>query len=191
MPQTFAEKILAKRAGLTKSEPGQIVEISPDVALSHDNSAPIHEIFRQMGGESVFDPKMHVITLDHAAPAPVDGNQQYVHVSAGFLHSCALTAGGEAHCWGSNIYGEVGDSSHVRRRAPTPVRGGLRFTSISAGGSSCHGHTCAIATDGTTYCWGKNYQRYINAYGVLAYTPQALAGDPGFASVTVGGMVVG
>jgi 3-isopropylmalate/(R)-2-methylmalate dehydratase large subunit len=40
------------------------------VALSHDNSAPISAIFRQMGGERVFNPAMHAIFLDHAAPAP-------------------------------------------------------------------------------------------------------------------------
>lgn len=70
MPQTFAEKILARKAGLAETKAGQIVEIRPDVALSHDNTAPIYEIFQKMGGERVFDPDMHAIFLDHAAPAP-------------------------------------------------------------------------------------------------------------------------
>jgi 3-isopropylmalate/(R)-2-methylmalate dehydratase large subunit len=70
MPQTFAEKILAKKAGLDHTVPGQIVEITPDVALSHDNTAPIYGIFQRMGGERVFDPGMHAIFIDHAAPAP-------------------------------------------------------------------------------------------------------------------------
>lgn len=70
MPQTFAEKILARKAGLAETKAGQIVEVTPDVALSHDNTAPIYEIFKQMGGERVFDPDMHAIFLDHAAPAP-------------------------------------------------------------------------------------------------------------------------
>ncbi len=70
MPQTFAEKILAKKAGLSRTVPGQIVEITPDVALSHDNTAPIYGIFQRMGGERVFDPDMHAIFIDHAAPAP-------------------------------------------------------------------------------------------------------------------------
>jgi 3-isopropylmalate/(R)-2-methylmalate dehydratase large subunit len=68
--QTFAEKVLAKKAGLEKTVPGQVVDITPDVALSHDNSAPIYETFKQMGGERVFNPDMLAITLDHAAPAP-------------------------------------------------------------------------------------------------------------------------
>lgn len=70
MNQTFAEKILARKAGLARTVPGQIVEITPDVALSHDNTAPIYGIFKRMGGQRVFDPKMHAIFIDHAAPAP-------------------------------------------------------------------------------------------------------------------------
>ena len=70
MAQTFAEKILAKKARLDRTSPGQIVEITPDVALSHDNTAPIYGIFQRMGGERVFDPDMHAVILDHATPAP-------------------------------------------------------------------------------------------------------------------------
>lgn len=70
MGQTFAEKILAEKARLAKTVPGQIVEISPDIALSHDNTAAIRGIFEKMGGVKVFDPKLHAIILDHATPAP-------------------------------------------------------------------------------------------------------------------------
>lgn len=70
MTQTFAEKILAKRAELPHAEAGQIVEITPDVALSHDNTAPIYGIFQRMGGERVYAPDMHAVILDHATPAP-------------------------------------------------------------------------------------------------------------------------
>jgi len=68
--QTFAEKLLAKKAGLRQAVPGQVVEVRPDVALSHDNSAAIQDIFKQMGGSKVYDPQMHAIMLDHATPAP-------------------------------------------------------------------------------------------------------------------------
>lgn len=67
---TFAEKILAKKSGQKSVQAGDIVEVSPDVALSHDNTAPIFGIFQKMGGERVFNPDMHAIFLDHAAPAP-------------------------------------------------------------------------------------------------------------------------
>jgi 3-isopropylmalate/(R)-2-methylmalate dehydratase large subunit len=70
MGRTFAEKVLAVKAGVDEVAPGQILEITPDVALSHDNTAPIIDIFKEMGGETVFDKSMHAIFLDHAAPAP-------------------------------------------------------------------------------------------------------------------------
>ncbi len=70
MSQTFAEKILAKKAQIPKTMPGQIVEVRPDVVLSHDNTAPIFGIFQRMGGKKVFDPDMHAVIIDHATPAP-------------------------------------------------------------------------------------------------------------------------
>lgn len=85
MPQTFAEKILAKKAGLDSSVPGQIVEITPDVALSHDNTAPIFGIFQRMGGEKVFDPGMHAVFLDHAAPAPSTKHAENHRITRDFV----------------------------------------------------------------------------------------------------------
>jgi homoaconitate hydratase family protein len=76
MGMTFAEKVLAKKAGLSKVVPGQIVEITPDVALSHDNTAAIARIFRSIGVERVYDPGKHAIFLDHAAPAPTTQHAQ-------------------------------------------------------------------------------------------------------------------
>jgi 3-isopropylmalate/(R)-2-methylmalate dehydratase large subunit len=69
MGQTFAEKILSKKAGKTVV-PGEIVEIEPDVAMSHDNTAAISGIFRKIGVDKIARPDIHVVILDHAAPAP-------------------------------------------------------------------------------------------------------------------------
>jgi 3-isopropylmalate/(R)-2-methylmalate dehydratase large subunit len=69
MGQTFAEKILSKKAGKTVV-PGEIVEIEPDVAMSHDNTAAISGIFRKIGVAKMARPDIHVVILDHAAPAP-------------------------------------------------------------------------------------------------------------------------
>jgi 3-isopropylmalate/(R)-2-methylmalate dehydratase large subunit len=70
MGQTFVEKVLAKKAGFDRVSRGQIVEVTPDVALSHDNAASIYSTFQKMGGKRVFDPERIVIILDHATPAP-------------------------------------------------------------------------------------------------------------------------
>jgi 3-isopropylmalate/(R)-2-methylmalate dehydratase large subunit len=70
MGMTFAEKALARAAGHKSSRAGEIVIAQPDVALSHDNSAAIIGLFREMGGTRLFDPERNVIVLDHATPAP-------------------------------------------------------------------------------------------------------------------------
>ena len=70
MGQTFAQKVLAHHSGNHQVKPGDIVEITPHIALSHDNTAAIVGIFQRMGGKKVFNPQMHAIFLDHAAPAP-------------------------------------------------------------------------------------------------------------------------
>ncbi|MCP4544149.1 MAG: 3-isopropylmalate dehydratase large subunit [Chloroflexi bacterium] len=76
MGHTFAEKILAQKAGLDEVVPGQIVEVTPDAALSHDNTAPIAGIFRKVGVECVSRPDIHVVILDHACPAPTTKHAQ-------------------------------------------------------------------------------------------------------------------
>ena len=76
MGYTVAEKILAHKAGLAQVVPGQIVEVTPDVALSHDNTAPIAGIFRKIGVERVARPDIHVVVLDHACPAPTTRHAQ-------------------------------------------------------------------------------------------------------------------
>jgi 3-isopropylmalate/(R)-2-methylmalate dehydratase large subunit len=76
MGHTFAEKILAQKAGLAEVSPGQIVEVTPDAALSHDNTAPIAGIFGKIGVAHVAQPDMHVVVLDHACPAPTTKHAQ-------------------------------------------------------------------------------------------------------------------
>jgi 3-isopropylmalate/(R)-2-methylmalate dehydratase large subunit len=70
MGHTFAERILAHKAGLAQVVPGQIVEVTPDTALSHDNTTPISAIFRKIGVTRVARPDIHVVILDHACPPP-------------------------------------------------------------------------------------------------------------------------
>jgi len=85
MAQTFAEKILANKGGAAKTVPGQIVEVTPDVALSHDNTAPIFGIFQRMGGKRVFNPDMHAVFLDHAAPAPTTKHAENHRITREFV----------------------------------------------------------------------------------------------------------
>jgi len=74
--KTFAEKALARAAGLREVVAGQIVDAVPDVVLSHDNTAAIAKIFRALGVERVKYPERLAITLDHAVPAPTTQHAQ-------------------------------------------------------------------------------------------------------------------
>jgi 3-isopropylmalate/(R)-2-methylmalate dehydratase large subunit len=75
-PLTFAQKVLARVSGRDPNDPsaapsaGEIVEAAPDVAFSHDNTAAIAEIWRELGQPRVAIADRLAITLDHAVPAP-------------------------------------------------------------------------------------------------------------------------
>jgi homoaconitate hydratase family protein len=75
MGQTFAEKVLAHKGGLEKAVPGQIVVVSPDRLLSHDNTAAIvGKIGADLREFGVKNPEMHVVVLDHVVPAATEGD---------------------------------------------------------------------------------------------------------------------
>jgi 3-isopropylmalate/(R)-2-methylmalate dehydratase large subunit len=71
MGQTFVEKIFSRKLE-REVRAGEIVEVIPDVAMSHDNTAAISMKFKEIGVDRVFKPEIHVIVLDHATPAPTE-----------------------------------------------------------------------------------------------------------------------
>jgi alpha-tubulin suppressor-like RCC1 family protein len=54
-------------------------------------------------------------------PVAVLGGTRFVTVAAGYESTCALTAGGEAWCWGLNYAGQLGDGSRESRAVPAPL----------------------------------------------------------------------
>ena len=80
------------------------------------------------------------------------GGPTFVALDAGAGHNCALTAAGQAWCWGHNDEGQVGDGSFLGQDHPFAVVGGLAFTAISAG----HAHSCGLRADGAACCWGDD-----------------------------------
>ncbi|MFN8376395.1 MAG: 3-isopropylmalate dehydratase large subunit [Anaerolineae bacterium] len=74
--RTFAEKVLARAAGISEVKVGDILDITPDLIFSHDNSAAIRRIFEKTGAAKIARPERIAITLDHAVPAPTTEHAQ-------------------------------------------------------------------------------------------------------------------
>lgn len=68
MGKTFTEKVLGRKAG-KDVQAGEVVTVSPDYVLSHDNSAAIIKEFQKLGVKKVKAPERIVIVLDHIVPA--------------------------------------------------------------------------------------------------------------------------
>ena len=83
------------------------------------------------------------------------GLEVSTYYPSGHGHSCALSAGGIAYCWGSNQYTKlgVGDPDTASfRNVPTQVvmPPGVTFSGLDSGWL----HICALGSDGKAYCWG-------------------------------------
>jgi hypothetical protein len=87
-------------------------------------------------------------------PTAVQGNVMFSQISAGNYHVCGVSiADGQGYCWGRMDGQQLGQSvGSGSRIIPVAVPGGLRFTSIAAGGS----FTCGVTASGS-YCIGPTY----------------------------------
>lgn len=73
---TFAEKALARAAGVAAARAGDVLDVAPDLVFSHDNSAAILRIFNEIGAPGIARPETIAMTLDHAVPAPTTAHAQ-------------------------------------------------------------------------------------------------------------------
>jgi alpha-tubulin suppressor-like RCC1 family protein len=114
-------------------------------------------------------------------PVLVAGTLQYLQVSAGSWHTCAVTTTNRAYCWGRQ--GTIGDGMNYRRSTPRAVAGGLSFDRISAGEQ----YTCAVTTGNRAYCWGANWSGQLgDSTDTARLTPSAVSGGLRFRQVDAG-----
>jgi 3-isopropylmalate/(R)-2-methylmalate dehydratase large subunit len=92
MGKTFAEKILALKAGLDETVPGQIVTVQPDRLLTHDNTSAIAKTFRKIGVAGVANPDMNVVILDHVVPAANETYAQSHRETREFVREQGISA---------------------------------------------------------------------------------------------------
>lgn len=89
------------------------------------------------------------------------------------------------YCWGYNTFGAVGDATNDDRNVPTLVKGGITFTSVSAGNN----HVCGLDVTGKAYCWGKNNAGQLGDNGVSGASsnvPVPVSGATLYESISAG-----
>ncbi len=122
-------------------------------------------------------------------PVPVQTTQRFVTISAGGSHSCGLTSGGQAYCWGKtqgtlagDTYG-LGDGTTTNSPTPIPVANGMSFSTITAGNQ----FTCALAVAGSAFCWGRNANGTLgDGTGTSQLSPVTVSGGYTFGLIMSG-----
>jgi alpha-tubulin suppressor-like RCC1 family protein len=76
-------------------------------------------------GDNAFGELGDGTTTTRLTPVAVVGglNFKYGGVSTGYFHTCGVTTGGQAYCWGANDGGELGDGTKTNRSRPVAVVG--------------------------------------------------------------------
>jgi hypothetical protein len=125
---------------------------------------------------------------DHA-PQPVvavASAERFATVSSGIWHSCALTFGGAAYCWGHNGSGQVGKPPSRAEPTPVLVSSDLSFTQLSVAAY----HSCGLDPTGAVHCWGAQWSALsleLNEPGPISSSPVRVPGDIVFREVSARG----
>lgn len=161
----YAEKV----AGL----PEQMIQVA--AGLNHTCGLSVSEKIYCWGGD-LFGQLGDGLTTDRANPQLLSNQKEpFTSLSAGWYHTCGLTATGGVMCWGKGYDGEIGNESVRLSLTPAPVVGlESNVKSISVGGN----FTCALKVDSSVMCWGKNDHLQIGEDTPAEYTPKKIDGLP-------------
>ena len=116
---------------------------------------------RQLGNNS---------TTPSNLPVNVPSLDGVVQIGPGSSHTCVVV--GEVNrvaCWGANDRGQAGRPMSPTVGAPVLVdAGSLQFIEVHGGDA----HTCALATDKTLWCWGKDDSGQLGNGTTTSETPE-------------------
>jgi alpha-tubulin suppressor-like RCC1 family protein len=126
-------------------------------------------------------------------PIQAGADTDWAALAGGYHHACALKTGGALYCWGRNNTGQLGIGStlHDFDGVPSPTRVGSEadWSRVAAGGQLyLVGHTCAIKSDQSLFCWGENYFGQIGM-GAFAnkHVPTQAGAENDWYSASAGG----
>jgi alpha-tubulin suppressor-like RCC1 family protein len=119
-------------------------------------------------------------------PTKVAGARQFKQLDTGSDHTCAVTTGNRAYCWGNGRQGEIGNGKAYLSFWPRAVAGGLSFDRVTAGLF----HTCGETTANRAYCWGNNGRGQLgDGTNTQRLTPVAVGGGLFFAQLSAGEII--
>lgn len=78
-----------------------------------------------------------------------------VAIAAGSSHTCAIMDTGSVKCWGSNAYGQLGDSTTTDANTPQEISV-LALGGVAVAIGLGKQNSCATLVDGLVKCWGLN-----------------------------------
>ncbi|MDH5545272.1 MAG: Ig-like domain-containing protein [Gammaproteobacteria bacterium] len=108
----------------------------------------------------------------------------WVKVSNGSLHTCAIDSNGFVWCWGANYSGQLGIGTTGVEYSPVMIESDIVFNSVSAGNN----HTCALSNNGLLYCWGGNTSGqlgFLTDQGADSLIPGEVSAGEGLAWTSV------
>ena len=150
-------------------------------------------------GENVYGQLGDGTTSNQTVPTDVKGlTSGIVSISAGGNHTCAVTTGGTAKCWGFNRKGQLGNGQNANSSRQVNVLGLTRGVSTIESGDW---HTCALTTNNGVKCWGWNisgqlgdgthtdHNTYVNVTGMSSGVASISSGHRHTCALTSGGGV--
>jgi len=173
-----AVELLSTPVGVASAEPLTVVSVGDAFACGLTEEGHTY-----CWGNNAFG-RLGSATSDSVAPSPtpVSGALVLSSISAGRRHACGLAPDAQLWCWGGNSTGALGAPITLETSpAPVAVESPVRFVSVGAGFL----HTCALAEDGTAYCWGRGFQLGDSA-GVTGHEPRPVHGARRYRELSVG-----
>jgi alpha-tubulin suppressor-like RCC1 family protein len=142
-----------------------------------------------------------VRAADSPDPVPVATTRRYAAIAVNMTNrldsprtACALTAAGEADCWGSSPQRLIGPGEECPGigfgqpptecvYSPQRVAPELRFRRLALG----EAHICGLLADSTAVCWGRGSEGQLgNGKLEWGFTPQPVAGGMKFVDLSAG-----